>query len=44
MTHYRVLKQHTHRDLRPGRIPCLPLEGDRTSISRLSFGNQIRIA
>ena len=44
MTHYRVLKQHTHRDLRPGRTPCLPLEGDRTSISRLSFGNQIRIA
>ena len=44
MTHYRVLKQHTHRDLRPGRIPCLPLEGDRTSISRLSFGNQTRIA
>jgi len=44
MTHYRVLKQHTHRDLRPGRTPYLPLEGDRTSISRLSFGNQIRIA
>ena len=44
MKHNRVLKQHTHRDLRPGRIPCLPLEGDRTSISRLSFGNQIRIA
>ena len=44
MTHYRVLKQHTHRDLRPGRTPCLPLEGDRISISRLSFGNQIRIA
>ena len=44
MTHYRVLKQHTHRDLRSGRVPCLPLEGDRTSISRLSFWNQIRIA
>ena len=44
MTHYRVLKQHTHRDLRPGRVPYLLLEGDRTSISRLSFGNQIRIA
>ena len=43
MTHYRVLKQHTHRDLRPGRTPCLLLEGDRISISRLSFGNQIRI-
>ena len=27
-----------------GIIPSLPLEGDRTSISRLSFGNQIRIA
>jgi len=44
MTHYRVLKQHTHRDFNWGRIPCLPLEGDRTRISRLSFGNQIRIA
>ena len=44
MTHYRVLKQHTHRDFNWRRIPCLPLEGDRTSISRLSFGNQIRIA